>query len=256
MSKNIFRIILQITLGVICAILAYSQTDEVDTMENESGFTFIGHASVKIVTENGTVIYIDPAFKGDYSVPADIILVTHGHSDHNQVDLVMKKGHINIMRNSLDESDLVSLSTENKKTTIITHKEALVDGEYKVFDVDGVKITAVKAENKNHNVNECVGYVLEFDGIKVYHAGDTSKTDQMEDLGKIGLDYVFLPIDGIYNMNPTEATECANILKAKVSFPIHNDPRGMQTGEWYDTGIDDFKVDSKVILKPTDFYRF
>ena len=232
MNKNIFKAILLLAICLFCAFFAYSQDEKITggtyIMKNNSGITFIGHASVKIVTENGTVIYIDPAFKGDYSTPADIILVTHGHGDHNQVDLV----------------------TKQENTTIITHKQALVDGDYKTFDVNGVKITAVKAENKNHNVNECVGYVLEFDGIKVYHAGDTSKTDQMEALGELGLDYVFLPIDGVYNMGPAEATECAEILKAKVYFPIHNDPRSMQTGEWYDTGMNDFKIQSKVILKP------
>ena len=50
--------------------------------------TFIGHASVKIKTTTGEVIYIDPYFPTDsYKEPADVILVTHGHSDHNRVDL-------------------------------------------------------------------------------------------------------------------------------------------------------------------------
>ncbi|MDD6038653.1 MAG: MBL fold metallo-hydrolase, partial [bacterium] len=51
--------------------------------------TFIGHASVKIKTTTGKVIYIDPYFptKFSYREPADFILVTHGHSDHNNMSL-------------------------------------------------------------------------------------------------------------------------------------------------------------------------
>jgi len=47
--------------------------------------TFLGRASVKIVTATGFVIYIDPYAGSDYAAKADLVLVTHGHSDHNQV---------------------------------------------------------------------------------------------------------------------------------------------------------------------------
>ncbi len=44
--------------------------------------TFIGHASLKFKTSSGKTIYVDPFFKGDYSDIADVLLVTHNHSDH------------------------------------------------------------------------------------------------------------------------------------------------------------------------------
>ena len=53
--------------------------------------TLIGHASMKIKTAEGVVIYIDPYYEGDYSEPADIILSTHEHHDHNAIDLVTRK---------------------------------------------------------------------------------------------------------------------------------------------------------------------
>ena len=36
--------------------------------------TLIGHASMKIKTAEGVVIYIDPYYDGDYTEPADIVL--------------------------------------------------------------------------------------------------------------------------------------------------------------------------------------
>ena len=50
--------------------------------------TLIGHASMKIKTAEGVVIYIDPYYDGDYSEGADIILSTHEHFDHNVMTTV------------------------------------------------------------------------------------------------------------------------------------------------------------------------
>lgn len=163
--------------------------------------TMIGHASTKIKTGNGTVIYIDPFASGDYEEAADVILVTHQHDDHNHVSLVTKKD-----------------STET-----ITNAEALKDGNYNSFEVNGVKIEAVPAENSNHPRTECVGYIISFDGISVYHTGDTSYIDDMKDLTSRKLTYAMYPIDGEYNMDAEEATKCANTVGAKHNIAMHSD---------------------------------
>ena len=48
---------------------------------------YMGQASLRIVTESGKVIYIDPYAGSDagYSLPADLILITHEHFDHTAV---------------------------------------------------------------------------------------------------------------------------------------------------------------------------
>jgi Predicted Zn-dependent hydrolases of the beta-lactamase fold len=164
-----------------------------------------GHGSCRLTTDDGVVVYIDPYAGEGYDVDADIILVTHQHGDHNKIDIVPKK----------------------RRCYIIQNDEALIDGEYHHFIVNGVKIQAVQAYNKNHDISKCVGYVLETDGIKIYFAGDTSKTDEMTDLGLIGLDYALLPIDGKYNMNSEEGAECSEIINAKHTIPYHMLPGGL-----------------------------
>ncbi len=47
-----------------------------------------GHSSLRIVTDSGTVVYIDPFAGEGYNLPADLVLVTHEHFDHNNVRLV------------------------------------------------------------------------------------------------------------------------------------------------------------------------
>ena len=50
----------------------------------EVSLLYMGQASIRIVTETGKVIYIDPYAGSQYDLAADLILVTHEHSDHIQ----------------------------------------------------------------------------------------------------------------------------------------------------------------------------
>jgi len=161
-----------------------------------------GHGSFRITTNNNSVIYVDPYAGKGYDKPADIILVTHQHRDHNKVKLV----------------------TQKPDCRLITNKEALEDGKHKMFDIAGIIIEAVEAGNSKHDPKECVGYVITLDGIKIYAAGDTSKTSQMAELAEKQIDYALFPTDGIFNMGLVEAAECAALVGAKHNIPIHMNP--------------------------------
>ena len=161
-----------------------------------------GHSSFRLTAKNGTVIYIDPFAGNGYDLPADVVLITHQHGDHNQINLV----------------------TRNKDCTVITNDDALKGGKHNTFAVKGIQVEAVEAGNKNHSSQECVGYIINIDGIKLYHPGDTSKTTQMETFPEKNLDYALLPCDGSYNMDAKEAAECAKIIGAKHTIPIHTGP--------------------------------
>ena len=42
-----------------------------------------GHGSYRLTADDGRIIYVDPYKGKGYDAPADIILVTHQHHDHN-----------------------------------------------------------------------------------------------------------------------------------------------------------------------------
>jgi len=148
-----------------------------------------GHGSYRITARDGRVLYVDPYAGEGYDVPADVVLVTHGHYDHNKVELVTKR----------------------EGCRVITFKEALAGGVHNSFLVGDIEVEATEARNLLHSSKSCVGFIITVDGVRLYGSGDTSKTKQMEGLVKRELDYALFCGDGKFNMGLKEAAECARL---------------------------------------------
>ena len=157
------------------------------------------------MTKEGKVIYIDPYAGEGYDLPADLILVSHGHQDHNAVNLIKNR---------------------NEDCQVIYNTDAMVNGEYKTYDLGYATVEAVQAgNNRNHDIKVCVGWLITLsDGITVYATGDTSTTAQMAELAERNIDYAFFVCDGRYNMDMDEAIACAKLVNAKHSIPYHMAP--------------------------------
>ena len=184
-----------------------------------------GHGSLRIVTGEGKVIYIDPYAGEGYDLPADLILVSHSHSDHNAVRLIKNR---------------------NEGCQVITNTDALVKGEYKTFDLGFATVEAVQAgNNPNHDIRFCVGWLITLPGgVTVYASCDTSTTEQMAELADRDIDYAFFVCDGIYNMDMDEAIACAKLVNARHSTPYH-----MAPGKLFDPDRAElFDVPGKLII--------
>jgi L-ascorbate metabolism protein UlaG (beta-lactamase superfamily) len=186
-----------------------------------------GHGSFRLTSNDGRVIYVDPFTGEGYDMPADIILISHQHGDHNQVQLCAKKPDCVVISNfeAFDEN-----------------------GKHKSFDIGGIKIRAVEAYNANHDPTQCVGFIIEIDGVKIYACGDTYMTRQMETFADLELDYAILCGDGVYNMGLEEAEECARIIKAKKNIIVHLKP-----GELFDREMaEKWDGPDKLIVEPDE----
>lgn len=181
-----------------------------ETAKGHAKLLYQGQGSIRIVTAEDMVIYIDPYAGDGYNLPADLILVTHGHFDHNALD---------------------KIESRNAECVVITQNEALQNGEHQKFDFGYVQIEAVEAGyNEQHDVSECVGYVLTFsDGKTVYVSGDTSTTRQMSEMAQMEIDYAFYCCDGVFNMGLEEAALCAETVGAKHNIPYHMTGRTPKT---------------------------
>ena len=210
----------------LCGILS-SMIMMSSAIAEDSGARLLyqGHGSLRIVTREGKVIYIDPYAGDGYDLPADLILVTHGHQDHTAVNLITNR---------------------SDDCRIITYKDALVDGEYKSYDFGYAVIEAVQAgNNRNHSIKECVGWLITLsDGVSVYVTGDTSTTEQMTALADRNIHYAFFVCDGIYNMDMDEAIACAKFVNAQHSIPYH-----MAPGKLFDQErAEKFDVPNRLII--------
>ncbi|MDR2708007.1 MAG: MBL fold metallo-hydrolase [Nitrososphaerota archaeon] len=164
-----------------------------------------GHGSIRLIAKDGRVIYVDPYAGEGYDKPADIVLITHDHYDHNKLELV----------------------TQNEGCRVVTNKEALAGGRHNCFSFDGIDVVATEAGNLRHDPRNCVGFILTIDGIRIYCSGDTSKTRQMREFAKQKIDYALFCGDGIYNMDSDEAAECAELVGAKHNILIHVKPEAL-----------------------------
>ena len=197
--------------------------------EQKVELLYMGQGSLRIVTETGKVIYIDP-YAGEYQLAADLILVTHEHYDHNAVERVQNR---------------------QPDCRVIRSRDAIIDGKHQTFELGYVRVEAVEAGfNRYHDVHQCVGYVLTFtNGRKVYISGDTSTTDQMREMSDMHIDYAFLCTDGIYNMGNDEAARAAVMIGARHNIPYHNDTTGK--GEMFCLdAAERFAAPNKLIIRP------
>ncbi|AEA47907.1 MBL fold metallo-hydrolase [Archaeoglobus veneficus] len=204
-------------------------------MKDESTFvykgvevTYLKHAGFRI--KGSVTVYIDPFEVPKGMEKADLILVTHDHFDHKDVKSIM---------NIADEETVVVYP---KGCIVEGYKSCEVSAGEKL-EVKGVKIETVPAYNINkpYHKEGGVGYIVEVDKVRIYHAGDTDRIPEMKN---IRVDIALLPIGGTYTMDVKEAVEAAGDIQASYYIPMHY---GAIPGT--EANPEEFKVEGAVILK-------
>ncbi|MEM5853235.1 MAG: MBL fold metallo-hydrolase [Candidatus Aenigmatarchaeota archaeon] len=170
---------------------------------------WLGHASFKIT--NNFKIYIDPFDLGEEE-KADIIFVTHEHYDHCSVKDIKK----------IVKEDTVLVITEDCIAKLRDFKTfPVLPG--KDYEVKGVRFRTTPAYNLSKafhtKPSNWVGYIIEVDGVRIYHAGDTDFIPEMKQLKDV--DIALVPIGGTYTMSAEEAAKAVNTFKPKIAIPMH-----------------------------------
>lgn len=205
------------------AAVAASSDDTIPTNDGDVALHAIHHAALTL-TWKGTTILVDPAPLGDskdvsefkaLSAPA-LILVTHEHPDHFNVDaLEATSANATIVA----PQDVVDKLPDDLKAKA----KPLANGAS--LEVAGIKIDAVPAYNmtadrtKFHPKGRDDGYILTIGGKRIYIAGDTEDTPEMRAL--TGIDVAFLPMNLPYTMDIDHAADAVKAFKPKVVYPYH-----------------------------------
>jgi L-ascorbate metabolism protein UlaG (beta-lactamase superfamily) len=192
-------------------------SDVFKTKSDDLEITFIGHGTL-MLTFGELVIHLDPtSMFGDYAkLPkADIILVTHEHHDHLDVDLI----------EHLRKEDTVVVGNQACVNQVSDCQE-MSNGEEKT--IRGLRIEAVPAYNIRHMRSPDTpfhpkgvgnGYVISFDDLRVYIGGDTEDIPEMKDLEDI--DVAFLPMNLPYTMTPEMVVNAVRMFNPKILYPYH-----------------------------------
>lgn len=195
---------------------AKEPTKEVGEMLKLDGLTieWLSHAGFKLKGEK--VVYIDP-YESSADEKADIILVTHAHYDHCSIADIQR----------LSTADTIIVGTPACQSKLSSERVSMKDfkmvGPGVKLDVLGISIEAVPSYNSNKQfhpkTDENVGFVVEMNGKRIYHAGDTDNIPEMADLKDI--DVALLPVGGTYTMNAQEAAQAADLIKPNIAVPMH-----------------------------------
>lgn len=178
--------------------------------ESLKGIHWLHHASFRIELA-GKIIYIDP-WKIKNKVPADYIFVTHEHYDHlslNDIEAVYREGTV-IFCPALDTEE-----TDEFRPIKLKPGEKAGSGILKFETISAYNI------GKSFHTKDSgkLGYVIEIDGKRIYHAGDTDAIPEMKALKNINI--AMLPVGGTYTMTAKEAAEAADYFKPEISVPMH-----------------------------------
>ncbi len=203
-----------------------TSTVEADIFSTPSGklvkIHALMHSSIRIEYD-GWEIEIDPCsnLRGrtvDYSAmpKADIILVTHEHSDHYAPASLNQ-----LIAGATDGTQVVMNS---RCVELFGWGEAMENGDRMQLAED-IEIVAVSAYNTTegreqfHPKGRDNGYILTLDGLRIYIAGDTEDIPEMAEIKDI--DVAFLPCNQPYTMTPEQLIRAAKIIMPKVLFPYH-----------------------------------
>jgi L-ascorbate metabolism protein UlaG (beta-lactamase superfamily) len=173
---------------------------------------WLGWSSFKVRTA-GKIIYFDPV-TGDCDEPANLVLISHGHGDHTDLNILSK----------IRKPETVVITSKGNRDMV--KGIGLSPGES--HTADGMAVTACHAYNivrmrelgvPFHPKGYGVGWIVDTGETRIYHLGDTELIPEMKETGPV--DIMLIPISGFYVMDIDEAVRTVKLVKPKHVIPMH-----------------------------------
>src|SRR5437588_11974935 len=208
----------------------------------QTQLTWYGHSGFKIVTPAGKTVFIDPWLtnpvfkKGKEELAAlkdvDLILLSHGHSDHvgDAVEIGKKTGAKLVANFDLSAAVVSVLGYPSNQadadtTGHIGGQLTLLDGELTVCFVPAWHGSSVQKDENSAPIDAGMptGLVIALrNGPTIYHTGDTgffSDMARVADYNKI--DIMLVCIGDHFTMGPIRAADAVKLVGPKMAIPMH-----------------------------------
>ena len=143
---------------------------------------------------------------------ADIILTTHDHMDHLDEETLKYTDWQNIYYAGPGScvAHMHRIGIPRERLHLLNAGQSINLGE--------AVISAVYADH----MEDSIGVVVEYSGVKVYLVGDSLFNNQLAQVKKMQPDVLICCINGrLGNMNYEEAARLARILGVRVAIPSH-----------------------------------
>ena len=199
--------------------------------------TWLGHATFLLETPGGKRALIDPWITGNPKCPEslqdpghlDLILVSHGHSDHTAdvVRLAKEKGAAVLA--------MVELAGWFGSQGV---EKAVGFNKGGTYQAEGITVTLTDAHHSSSvegpggsivYTGEPAGMIITVEnGYKIYFAGDTCVFGDMALIGELYQpDLAMLPIGDFFTMGPLEAAKAVELLgvQARAGDALRHVPR-------------------------------
>ena len=187
--------------------------------------TFHGHACFELEGNDSRLI-VDPFLTGnpladvgptDLS-PLDAVLLTHGHGDHLGDGIEIAKAHEATV---VAPFELAQFCETQGCTAHPMHIGGAHDFPFgRVKMVVAFHGGGVAGDETGQYTTFPCGYVITLDGKRVYHAGDTALTLEMQLLAD-QVDVMLVPIGDNFTMGAADAARAVEFVKPKVAIPMH-----------------------------------
>jgi L-ascorbate metabolism protein UlaG (beta-lactamase superfamily) len=174
-----------------------------------SKLTWFGQACFLLETPAGTRILMDPISKGiGYEVPqgfkADIVTISHEHSDHNNVAFV-----------TANKPRVIRGLTADKKGW------ARVDEKLKDVSIRSVGVYHDGERGAARGLDTV--FIFETGGVRIAHLGDLGHVLNDDQLAAIGaVDVLLVPVGGKFTIDGLMATRVVEHLRPRIMvIPMH-----------------------------------
>jgi L-ascorbate metabolism protein UlaG (beta-lactamase superfamily) len=181
----------------------------------------VNHASF-VMSWNGKTIYNDPVGSATLYATfprADLILVSHNHSDHfsnTTLAAALATGGRIIAPQAVYDGMTTALRSA---TTIMLTGQVNPANNTAPQNVIGLNVAALPAYNTNHPLGSGNGYILTIGGKRIYMSGDTGDIAEMRALTNI--DVAFICMNVPFTMSITQAASAIRTFRPRVVFPYH-----------------------------------